>query len=34
MNVNKSEINSGSFDTYLFRMMKLIVDFMKDEMYT
>lgn len=32
MKVKRSETNSGSFETYLFRMMKLIVDFIKEEM--
>lgn len=34
MNVNKSEINSGSLETSLFEMMKLMVDLISDDMYT
>lgn len=30
--VNKSDINSGSLDTYLFDMIKFIVDFISDDM--
>ena len=34
MKVNRSEISSGSFDTSLFDMMKLIVDLINEDMYT
>jgi len=32
MKVNKSEMSSGSFETYLFEMMKFMVDLISDDM--
>jgi hypothetical protein len=32
MKVNRSEINSGSFETSLFEMMKFMVDLISEEM--
>lgn len=31
MKVNKSDISYGSFETYLFDMIKLIVDLIKED---